>query len=1271
MKYFKLFSFSILCHFSLMAQTSFSVLPTAPSAKVATGRLGLKYTFVSNTLLQPNIDNEPNHRLKIENIGTNIKINVNVSYTGLNADSTVPNLSGGGFASFPNGGTVNLKVGDTTIVQGWSSGWRECGCIVDGNNNKLVRFIITYDSAYYGPDGLRDGDITIKDTIIQQVAIVQRSQTQLSSVGVIQTTPTQQLKGSFIIPNYIKSTTTLSSLKIATNGNSWSINNTSPSYVTTMDSVGGNKYINFNITVDARQDYRIEANFTSSNTNLFIPTSNIIVPNASTYTNLSATVLPYGKAIFTIDSVKTYESSTGFWRTVFSQGDSTVTVFPGQENWYGSTEAERIAKTVNSKIIKFSVAKTTFGDSLWAYPIPYESWGGATSKDGKWVVYMLNQRASQANLHNNTSIDWIGVLDGTTGAKKWGLRGDQSLQEGLEVGISTKGEYIAVGTTGSGRVSIYRNNGNSGTLVWSNPVDFPNGNNNVGQVRKLKFSDDDQFLYAGCGDMYLRKYKVSDGTLVWKTYIGGWPFVNGLVIANGYIITGTKSKDRTIIRDSDGQAIYLSGTFGYDANVDSSATGPVVGFGPLVSDNVTGRAIASIGGNAVKYAVLNGQFILVSDRDVSVYSSNGGNALATKTTNIGTGSGEQAQSGWANAIGDRIVVTARDLVSGVFPRKTVVFQRINRQINRYPTLDSIGSKSFNIGDTLRFKVAYNDYADFNVLNSSLTLAAIPDTTGLKTIIRGDSVIVYATSGYSGNGNIAVSITESSTVEKFSVSEKISVRVICSGTSIPTSNITSFTYCKNATATALSATAPSGSTLLWYTIEAGGSSSTTSPTPITTSAGNIYYYAASIISGCESVSRLKFTIVVNDLPATPTYSNVNACLGASMSALSATGNTGNTLTWYGNSATGGTASSTAPSPSSNAAGALDYYVSQINSVTGCESIRAKITVTINAIPSAPVASNLNLCTGSTTAALTATALTGHALSWYGNSATGGTASSLAPTPTSTTVGSIDYYVSQINNSAGCESIRSKITVTVNQTPSTPSTLPISYCQGATAAALSATASSGNSLLWYNVATSGTSTATGPTPLTTIVGSTDYYVSQVVTSTSCEGLRAKLVVTIKSIPTTPTLSRDTANFLVSSDYNNTWYKDGVVIADTNRKYKPLIAGSYTVKTTLNACASASSLAYYYLLTDIINISANEFIKLAPNPFVNQLNFDFNIKGYQRLNIDIYEITTGHKVASKHSVYAGAPILLEHLSSGTYIVIVNSADGKIAYQFKMIKL
>ena len=158
---------------------------------------------------------------------------------------------------------------------------------------------------------------------------------------------------------------------------------------------------------------------------------------------------------------------------------------------------------------------------------------------------------------------------------------------------------------------------------------------------------------------------------------------------------------------------------------------------------------------------------------------------------------------------------------------------------------------------------------------------------------------------------------------------------------------------------------------------------------------------------------------------------------------------------------------------------------------------------------------------------------------------------------------------------------------------------------------------------------------------------------------------------AIPSAPTLSRDTANFLLSGAPGTTWYKDGSAITDTAQKYKPTTAGSYTAKTTTNGCTSVMSSAYYYLVTDIINLSKDEFIKLAPNPFINQLNFDFIVKGYQKLNIEVYDVATGSKVATQQNITAGTQIQLGQLARGTYIVRVTSNDNKIAQQFKMVKL
>jgi len=98
---------------------------------------------------------------------------------------------------------------------------------------------------------------------------------------------------------------------------------------------------------------------------------------------------------------------------------------------------------------------------------------------------------------------------------------------------------------------------------------------------------------------------------------------------------------------------------------------------------------------------------------------------------------------------------------------------------------------------------------------------------------------------------------------------------------------------------------------------------------------------------------------------------------------------------------------------------------------------------------------------------------------------------------------------------------------------------------------------------------------------------------------------------------------------------------------------------------------STPYYYLVTDIINLSEDEFIKIAPNPFVNKLNFDFIVKGYQKLNIDVFSLVTGSKEASLLNVTAGTQIQLGYLTTGTYIIRVTSNDNKIVQQFKVIKL
>ncbi|MDE3255476.1 MAG: gliding motility-associated C-terminal domain-containing protein [Bacteroidota bacterium] len=329
-----------------------------------------------------------------------------------------------------------------------------------------------------------------------------------------------------------------------------------------------------------------------------------------------------------------------------------------------------------------------------------------------------------------------------------------------------------------------------------------------------------------------------------------------------------------------------------------------------------------------------------------------------------------------------------------------------------------------------------------------------------------------------------------------------------------------TYCLNATATSLSATATPGNTLWWYTTASGGVGSTTSILPSTNVVGTTTYYVSQKTAlGCES-NRTPINVTTAPLPSAPAVTPIAYCQGTTAVALTAVASAGHTLNWYGTNATGGTAAVNAPTPTTTIVGSTTYYVSQTNS-SGCESTRAPLVVTINPTPSAPLVSSLIFCQNTTPSALTAIAATGNTLNWYGTNASGGIASSIAPIPATSTIGNTTYYVSQ-TNSFGCESPRAALMVSINLTPPLPIVSPVAYCQNATTTALNATALSNANLLWYGTnATGGSASIIAPIPSSAIIGTTTYYVSQA-TGTGCESGRAAMVVTINPNPTAPIVS-----------------------------------------------------------------------------------------------------------------------------------------------------
>jgi hypothetical protein len=423
-----------------------------------------------------------------------------------------------------------------------------------------------------------------------------------------------------------------------------------------------------------------------------------------------------------------------------------------------------------------------------------------------------------------------------------------------------------------------------------------------------------------------------------------------------------------------------------------------------------------------------------------------------------------------------------------------------------------------------------------------------------------------------------------------------------------------------------------------------------------------------INGCESAQSSKINIVVENYPIAPIVKDTAYCQGAIADSLKANVLSNNSLLWYGNNETGGSSSTSPLKPVTNNVGVSYFYVSQKTNLSGCESPRSKITITIKQVPAVPSIASIGsnrICSGQSTILKTNfTDLN----QWYFNNQP----INEATDTTYLANASGDYTVARKIN--GCESAQSsKINIVVENYPIAPTVKDTTYCQGAVADTLKANVLSNNTLLWYgNNETGGSSSTSSLKPITNNVGISYFYVSQKTNLSGCESVRAKIAVTVKLTPQVPTISRDSVGNLISTNtYGNSWYKDGTALTDTAQKFKPASPGSYTAKTTLNGCASSLSNPYYYLVTDVINLSADEYIKLAPNPFINQLNFDFVVKGYQRLNLEVFDVATGMKKASMQNLSPGMPIYLGQLSTGTYYVRVSSKDGKINYHFKMVKL
>jgi PKD repeat protein len=403
-------------------------------------------------------------------------------------------------------------------------------------------------------------------------------------------------------------------------------------------------------------------------------------------------------------------------------------------------------------------------------------------------------------------------------------------------------------------------------------------------------------------------------------------------------------------------------------------------------------------------------------------------------------------------------------------------------------------------------------------------------------------------------------------------------------------------------------------------------------------------ASSVAGSGANFMNAKFYSVAIPTTSAASYTY---CAGATASALTANASLGNTLRWYTQS-TGGTFTTTAPTPATTTAGSFTYYVSQAN-VNNDESQRIAITVTVNALPATPtITANgaTTFCTGGSVD-LTSSASTGNVWS------TTATTASI----TVTTSGSYTVTTTDVN---GCTATSAATTVNVSNAPAP--TINATATQACEGDVVTITASTSDSYLW----------STGATTQSIDVTATATNVNVVTTNANaCNGVGASapITVTFNTTPTaagTMTLAGNVATFTNTSTgaTSYSWdFGDFTNSSATAPAHAYAVNGSYTVVlTAINGNCTDTTIFLVNVTVGINEVATSSNLTIFPNPANETVNVSFEQNTNDLIQIELID-ATGRVIAQESSLEIGTNNVsfdVTTLSSGFYTVRLTNANG-----------
>jgi len=404
-----------------------------------------------------------------------------------------------------------------------------------------------------------------------------------------------------------------------------------------------------------------------------------------------------------------------------------------------------------------------------------------------------------------------------------------------------------------------------------------------------------------------------------------------------------------------------------------------------------------------------------------------------------------------------------------------------------------------------------------------------------------------------------------------------------------------------------------------------------------------------------------TISPNVLTAPAATSTYNYCLNATATQLTATATGGNSLMWY-TVATGGTGSSTAPTPSTTSAGTFNFYVAQSNG-QGFEGPRTMITITVNALPAAPsITPNgpTSFCTGGSVQLSSSTATS------YLWSPTNATTQAI-------TVNSSGNYSVTITDANGCQSTSAPITVDVSNAPvpTVQANGSLQLCEGEEVTLTSSTA---DTYLWSN----------GETTQSITVSTADTYYVTTTNTDACDGVgqSANSVVVVNTQPVAavgaPLINGMVVTFANSSTDATTYswdFGDFTSSSAANPVHAYAVSASYTVTlTATNGNCSDDTTFVVEITVGLDEINAVSGLNIFPNPTSADATLEVELANAGEIEVIVMNANGQimQTVATEYAEVGTHQFTLNtaEFAQGMYYAVVRTAGTSKTVKLSVIK-